>query len=77
MSSRIRTMAAMRVGAYADRLNGPAYLSRSTPSPPYPPGGMMSEFEHGPVDGRTYWVTIFFRYASDEETLVVVRIGRF
>ncbi len=53
----------------------PSALSRAVVSPPYPPGGMISEFDHGPIDGANHHVTIFFRYSQDETTLIVRAIG--
>ncbi len=53
----------------------PSAFSRAVVSPPFPPGGMMSEFDHGPIDGANHHVAIFFRYSQDETTLVVDGIG--
>jgi hypothetical protein len=53
----------------------PSALSRRVVSPPYPPGGMMYEFSHGPIDGTLHRFAVFFRYSQDETRLVVFAIG--
>jgi hypothetical protein len=55
--------------------NHPSVLSRPSVSPPYPPGGMISEvcFESG--DGVSHYITVFFLYGQDETSLIVTRIG--
>jgi len=53
----------------------PISQSRSVVSPPYPPGGMMSEFDSGPIDGTLHHVAVFFRFSVDETTLIVFAIG--
>jgi hypothetical protein len=60
----------------ADLANSPTSLSRPAVSPPYPPGEMISEFSHGPVDGVTYHIAICFRYSQDETRLFITSIGR-
>lgn len=58
-----------------DLANSPSQMSRPTVSPPYPPGGMMSEFDVGPFGNVLHHVAVFFYYGQDEETLVVFAIG--
>jgi hypothetical protein len=53
----------------------PSALSRPVVSPPYPPGGMMSQFDHGPLDGVWHHFAVFFRFRQDETGLVVFAIG--
>ncbi len=53
----------------------PSELSRPVVSPPYPPGGMMSEFDHGPLDEVLHHFAVFFRFHPDETRLIVFGIG--
>src|SRR4051794_1007136 len=48
--------------------------SRPVVSPPYPPGGMMSESDHCDADGIFHHIAVFFRY-KNESVLVVNGIG--
>ena len=50
-------------------------ISRPAVSPPHPPGGMVAETDCGPVDGRSYHITVFFLYSQDETSLIITRIG--
>jgi len=64
------------VESYLFRLaESPSALSRPVVSPPYPPGGMMSEFDYGPVGDTLHHVAIFFKYRQDETKLVIRAIG--
>ena len=64
------------VESHLSRLaNAPSTMSRIVVSPPYPPGGMISEFSHGPIDGFLHHVALFFRYSQDETRIVVQSIG--
>src|SRR5271154_5152011 len=45
-------------------------LSRRVVSPPYPPGGMVFEFDHGPIGNTLYHLAVFFRYSQDETKLI-------
>ena len=58
-----------------DLARSPSVLSRPVVSPPYPPGGMMSEFDHGPLDDVLHHFAIFFRFHPDETRLVVFALG--
>jgi hypothetical protein len=53
----------------------PSRFSRPVVSPPYPPGGMMCEFDHGPIGNTLYHFTIFFVYGQDETSLIITNIG--
>ncbi len=53
----------------------PSTLSRPVVSPPYAPGGMIFEFDHGPIGTTLYHFVVFFRYGQDETELVVHGIG--
>jgi hypothetical protein len=53
----------------------PFSLSRKTVSPPYPPGGMMREFESFAADGVMHHFVVLFHFGVDEKTLIVRGIG--
>ena len=54
--------------------HAPATLSRPSVSPPYPPGGMISEFDF--EDGDTlHHFAVFFVYSQDETKLFVTGIA--
>jgi hypothetical protein len=53
----------------------PTTLSRPVVSPPHAPGGMISEFDHGPIGSTLYHFMVFFRYSQDEAGLDVFGIG--
>jgi hypothetical protein len=53
----------------------PIACARPVPSPPYPPGGMIFEFDHGPIEGTLHHIAIFFRFSQDETKLIVHSIG--
>jgi hypothetical protein len=53
----------------------PSVHSRPVVSPPHPPGGMVFEFNHGPVDGKTHHIAVFFHFSQDESALHVKAIG--
>jgi hypothetical protein len=64
------------VGRHLERLGrSPGRHSRRSVTPPHPPGFMLSELDHGPVDGATHHVSILFRFSQDETRLVVHWIG--
>jgi hypothetical protein len=52
----------------------PSTESRRVASPPYAPGGMMSEFRH-PVGNTVHRVVLFFKYTPDETALRIFGIG--
>lgn len=66
-------------GVLESRLEGlaksPSAFARPVASPPYPPGGMIFEFDHGPIDGKTHHIAVFFRFGQDETTLHIEAIG--
>lgn len=49
----------------------PVTLSRSAPSPPYPPGFQVFEFYISDEDGTTHQYAALFKYLSDEKHLWV------
>jgi hypothetical protein len=53
----------------------PSAMSRPVVSPPYPPGGMISEFDVGPFGKNLHHISVFYRYSRDETTLEVFAIG--
>lgn len=53
----------------------PFSLSRKTVSPPYPPGGMMREFDTITSNGVMHYFVVLFRFGEDEKTLIVRGIG--
>jgi hypothetical protein len=55
--------------------SSPAAVARKVVSPPYPPGGMMSEFDVGPLGDTLHHVAVFFRYSQDETQIIVFAIG--
>ena len=56
---------------YMDTLaESPSKMSRSVVSPPYSPGGMMSEFQI-PLFHSIHHFVVFFRYGTDEARLVI------
>jgi hypothetical protein len=59
----------LRLGA------SPHTLSRTVVSPPYPPGGMMSEFNISHEPSVLHHISVFFRYSQDETRLIVTAIG--
>ena len=77
--ARMPTWLQSSVEAYLLRTlaESPTSVSRPSVTPPYPPGGMISETQCGPIDGETYYVTVFFRYNQDETSLIVSMIGFF
>jgi hypothetical protein len=53
----------------------PLKQSRRAVSPPYPPGGMMAEFDdYQPGRGMDVFV-VLFHFCEDEETLMVTGVG--
>jgi hypothetical protein len=54
--------------------DSPSSTSRPVVSPPYPPGGMMYEFDCE-LDREQYHVTIFFVYSQDEIRIIVINVG--
>jgi hypothetical protein len=52
----------------------PTSVARRVVSPPYPPGGMIDEFDYWEPDFRHHF-TVFFRYSKDETRLIVTFIG--
>jgi hypothetical protein len=53
----------------------PSTLSRPPVSPPYPPGGMVYEFDYELDETARHHFAVFFRYGSDEMRLIVFAIG--
>ncbi len=53
----------------------PTSYARRVASPPYPPGGMVFEFDYGPIGNTLHHFAIFFRYSQDETDLIVDAIG--
>jgi mRNA-degrading endonuclease RelE of RelBE toxin-antitoxin system len=37
-------------------------------------GGMVSQIDHGPIDGTRHYVSIFFGFSEDEKSLIVTII---
>jgi hypothetical protein len=58
-----------------DLSRSPSTFARTVVSPPYPPGGMVSEFDHGPIAGTLHHIAVFFHYSQDETRLIVSAIG--
>lgn len=58
-----------------DLSKSPASCARAVASPPYPPGGMVFEFDHGPIGNTLHHIAIFFHYSQDETKLIVGAIG--
>jgi hypothetical protein len=55
------------VEAHLQRLaQRPSALSRAVVSPPHPPGGMISEFDHGPIDGINHHISVFFQISAPD-----------
>lgn len=52
----------------------PATLSRPSVTPPYPPGYQLFEFDKV-VSDEVHYFSVLFRYASDEQTLLIHGIG--
>jgi hypothetical protein len=64
------------VERHLERLGrSPRSYSRRSITPPHPPSFMWSELIHGPIDGKTHHISIFFRYSQDETKLIVHWIG--
>lgn len=64
------------VEAHLVRLGvSPSSVSRPVVSPPYPPGGMVSEFDGPPGPNGRHHFAIVFRYSGDETQLQVIAIG--
>jgi hypothetical protein len=56
----------------------PTSLSRRAPSPPYPPGDMLSAFDRDDPDStRRHHVSVFFVYSQSETSLIVTAVGHF
>ena len=53
----------------------PFSLGRKTVSPPFPPGGMMREFDTLDPDGVMHYFVVLFCFGEDEKTLIVHGIG--
>jgi hypothetical protein len=53
----------------------PSSVSRPVVSPPYPPGGMVYEFDYDLEPATLHHFAVLFRYSSDESRLVVFGIG--
>jgi hypothetical protein len=53
----------------------PTSMSRKTVSPPYPPGGMMREFDAITPDGVMHYFVALFYFSQDEKSLIVHGIG--
>jgi hypothetical protein len=53
----------------------PTSYARPVVSPPYPPGGVVFEFDYGPIGNTLHHFAIFFRYSQDETNLIVFAIG--
>ena len=72
LAPHLQTFVAARL---AELGRSPTVLGRRSPSPPYPPGFMLYEFEYGPAAGERHHFAILFRYGQDEVTLHVIGIG--
>jgi mRNA-degrading endonuclease RelE of RelBE toxin-antitoxin system len=53
----------------------PSAVSRPSVSPPYPPGGMMYEFDYDISPSTRHHFGVFFIYAVDETRILIVAIG--
>jgi hypothetical protein len=54
--------------------SSPSTMSRPVVSPPYPPGGMMYEFDFV-LGSEFHHFVVLFHYGQDESTLLVSFIG--
>jgi hypothetical protein len=59
----------------AELARSPSTLGRRAVSPPYPPGGMIFEFDHGPIGNALYHFVVFFVFGQGETELIVHGIG--
>jgi hypothetical protein len=55
--------------------DSPSSASRPAVSPPYPPSGMIYEFDSPVERGILHHFTVFFRYGQDEKSLSIYAIG--
>ena len=76
---KLNSLAPLLRAAVEDRLEelevSPSRWSRPTVSPPYPPGGMMSELDHESEDGFIHHFSICYRFSQDETRIIVRFIG--